>query len=164
MKHEILPDGKLRIIADDDERVQLKELRDARKEAGEPFGTEQDELFALDSWFYATPYFEWLPETAPALGIKDIPYGETIVKGDKYYVGRVFDDLPSKRFGEVETGSLEDGTSLYAAIIARWTYRNDIAAQVFLKGQRIDPSPPYESFLDELIFRGHVDWEGGYAE
>lgn len=136
MKHEILPDGRLRITADDNDRQRLAEMKEEYE--GKPFATCEAE--ALEP-LVCNSELDWIPEgttsdltSAPMLGI----FGEEV---NEHEAAKV----PS--FGVIKGGS--NGFVIYVQPVThRWAY---MSYQV-------------RSFVDDLIDKGECIWEGGAAE
>jgi hypothetical protein len=143
MRHEIMPDGRLKLTVDEKEQKELLERRAAAEENRneEWWDASRIESEVLEP-LLANSELHWIPEeatedltSAPMLGILDNgPDG----------IGFRYDDLPERRFGQVCIGSDEDG-DYFAAIIARWAFM----------GYQV------RAFLDDLADKGECIWEGG---
>lgn len=142
MLHEILPNGKLRLTADEKDRAWLRELM-----SGGEGNLSDKEARALDG-LVGNSDLQWIPEgttgdltSAPMLGILDGAVDETALQGLVPHFGLV-------HVGRWEVGNPPRLLQHYRPVIARWAYMD---YQV-------------RSFIDDLIATGESVWEGGQAE
>lgn len=136
MEYTILPNGKLRLTADQYERAQLAEVK--REREGFDHSAEVD---ALDS-LIANSELQWIPEgttsdltSAPMLGI----LGEAEAGGNGPLGAVLMGRWPDKA-GVVQ--------GYFAPVLSRWCY---MSYQV-------------RSFCDDLLEKGECIWDGGAAD
>jgi len=132
IKHEILPDGRLRLFADEETRAALKEvqLENGLIHNGHLSFSVDDETEFMEH-LIANSELCWLYESdlpgdmtsAPALGLLGEECDEL--------------DLPTARFGELGVARIEHGVRC-CPIIARWRHMNYAL----------------RSFLEELMEKG----------
>lgn len=137
MEYKILDNGNLRITAEAEERVDLHKLRAERREANESFGTTADEADALEK-LIANSELDWLPEGSTG----DLTSAPMLgIYGEPQPLNAL-----TARFGERVATHGSQG-AWYEPITARWAFMD---YQV-------------KSFLDDMIFQGYADFQGGYA-
>lgn len=134
MKHEILPNGCLKITCSDEDRANLRELLDERRPGRDIEAEALENLLANSELMWVDPADTGDLTSAPMLGI----LGEDGVKDITLFV---------ENFGLFYLGS--DGFNTHVApIIARWAWMHYAV----------------RSFVEELIEKGECVWEGGYAK